>query len=189
MFRVGSFFPTGRILSNDFHGELHPPLARCPDVALFPFFLTSLVRHPIFCESRIISTRFPPSLSQSRDKLIDPTRQIIVDRSPSLCFPRVSTSLSPFLSSPSTSSSFHPRNQKRSPPEQFYPFVGKRPGPARKSGDNPLSPLPVLPPTIPRRPRELLPLRSSRLNDGGSRPFRHSRRGLPAERQPSTARQ
>lgn len=125
--------------------ELDPPLARWPDVAhvaeegcrcssSFPSYASRSGSH--FFSTRESSLRLPSSLSRriNRSNL---TNYRILLSGP---LPTDEVSSSPFFSFPSTSSSFHPRNQKRSPPEQFYPFVGKRLGPARKPGDNPLPP-------------------------------------------------
>lgn len=160
--------------------ELDPPLARWPDVAhvaeegcrcssSFPSYASRSGSH--FFSTRESSLRLPSSLSRQINRSNLTNYRILLSGP----LPTDEVSSSPFFSFPSTSSSFHPRNQKRSPPEQFYPFVGKRLGPARKPGDNPLPLLPTIP--RPVRLRELLPPRSSRLNDAASRPFRHSRRG------------
>ena len=182
-FASGLFFPTGRILSNDFHGERtrSTPRAvarRCPrcrrgvSLLFFLSFLRLSFGIPFFFSTRESSLRLPSSLSRRINRSNSTNYRILLSGP----LPTDEVSSSPFFSFPSTSSSFHPRNQKRSPAEQFYPFVGKRPGPARKPGDNPLPLLPTIP--RPVRLRELLPPRSSRLNDAASRPFRHSRRGL-----------
>lgn len=125
--------------------ELDPPLARWPDVAhvaeegcrcssSFPSYASRSGSH--FFSTRESSLRLPSSLSRQINRSNLTNYRILLSGP----LPTDEVSSSPFFSFPSTSSSFHPRNQKRSPPEQFYPFVGKRPGPARKPGDNPLPP-------------------------------------------------
>lgn len=160
--------------------ELDPPLARWPDVAhiaeegcrcssSFPSYASRSGSHFFFrLENRLFDFRLP-----SRDELIDRTRRIIESFSLAR-FPRTKSRL-PFLFLPRL-----PRSilviRNAALRSNFTPLLVN----GRVQPENQATTLSPLPPTIPRpvRPRELLPPRSSRLNDAASRPFRHSRRGL-----------